>query len=54
MYADMWHVSVTLLWNIFLLHVETAEVRQKYYDAENLQHLFQESVLSMDLTSCMR
>ena len=29
-------------WFTFLLNVETAEVRQRHYDAENLQRLFQE------------
>ncbi len=43
MYPDDWLVTVTLLWNIFWLNVETAEVRQKYYDADSLQQLFQET-----------
>ena len=48
------HVAVALLWNIFWLNVETVEVRQSYYDAENLQIYSRKSVLHMQLTSCVR
>ena len=37
LYPDVWLVTVTLLWNTFGLNVVTAEVRQRYYDAENLR-----------------
>ena len=37
MCPDVWPVIVTLLWNTFWSNVETAEIRQRYFDAENLQ-----------------
>ena len=57
MYPDVWHVTVTSLWNIFCMNAETAEVGQKYYDAMMLKiynNYSRKSVLHMYLTYRVR
>ena len=42
MHLDVWHVMVTLLWNIIRLNVQTLQkLDKKHYDAENSIKLFQ-------------